>query len=88
MHLGSDNFNCLLDHAAAILIKSQWGDLLLDYSEHQIDLCLVCVFKHFLDHVVTEHIPHKAAIEAQFFFTQGYFVCADLFVQCLRLTVI
>jgi len=38
VHLGSDDFNGLLDHAASILVESQLGDLLLDYAKHHIDL--------------------------------------------------
>ena len=88
LHLGSNYFNCLLYHPATVLVKSQYSYLLLDYSKHQINLCLVRMFKHFLNHIVTEDIPHKTAVRAKLLFTQDCFVWADLFIQGLWLTVI
>lgn len=87
LHLRIYDFNCLLNHPTAKWIESQHGYLLLDDAKHQIDLLLVGMLKHLLNHIVPKHIPHKTAIRAKLFFTQRGFVRADLFVQGLRLAV-
>jgi len=59
LKLSWQNFNRLLEHSTAVLIKTQLLHLCNDYFSELVKLLGLIRLQHPLDHVVTKHISHQ-----------------------------